>query len=91
MFDKIYDWFKKLGENFESWKKEQDRRQRQWEKKQNKEIPPSLEKLIEMYPLLKLMDYYNPLLVDPEDDSGVNRDEETVIIFYQREEIRKID
>ena len=75
MINKIQEWFKKQAENFETWKNEQDRRRKQWEKKQNKEIPPSLEKLVKMYPLLKLMESYNPLLVDTEDESDVTMDE----------------
>lgn len=78
MLNKIHEWFKKQAENYETWKKEQDRRKKQWEKKQHKEIPPSLEKLVSMYPLLKLMDYYNPLLVDPEEETEVDRNEETI-------------
>ena len=74
MFNKIEDWFKAQQKKFQQWKEEQERRQRQWKKKADKVIPPSLKKLVEMYPLIKNMEFYNPLLVDPEEESGFSRD-----------------
>lgn len=77
MLDRIQDWFKKQQERYEEWKREQDRRHQQWQKKHEKAIPPGLGKLVEMYPLIKFMDYYNPLLIDPEEEEDLNRDSET--------------
>lgn len=77
MFNKIQEWLKKQAENYEKFKKEIGRRENQWQKKKNKVFPPSLEKILEQYPLMKFMDYYNPLLIDPEDETEANRDEET--------------
>ena len=76
MIEKILKWFKKQAESIENWKKEQDRQKRQWEKKQNQQIPQSLDKLVKMYPLLKFMKHYNPLLIDPEGDGEAPRDQE---------------
>jgi len=78
MFNKIQEWFKKQAENYEKFKKDIDRREHQWKKKKNKVFPPSLEKLLEFYPLMKFMDYYNPLLIDPEDQTEATRDEKTI-------------
>ena len=73
MFNKIEDWFKEQQKKFQQWKEEQERRQRQWQKKADKVIPPSLKKLVEMYPLIINMEFYNPLLIDPEDESEFSR------------------
>ena len=74
MFNKIEDWFKEQQKKFQQWKEEQERRQRQWKKKADKVIPPSLKKLVEMYPLIKNMEFYNPLLINPEEESEFSRD-----------------
>lgn len=76
MIEWIQDLLKKGQEAYTKWKEEQDRRQRQYEKKQKKELPPSLQKLVEMYPLFRFMDYYHPLLIDPEEQSEIPRDVE---------------
>jgi acetyltransferase-like isoleucine patch superfamily enzyme len=74
MFNKIEDWFKEQQKKFQQWKEEQERLQRQWKKKADKVIPPSLKKLVEMYPLIKNMEFYNPILINPEEESEFSRD-----------------
>ena len=74
MIEWIQEQLKKGQENYKKWKEEQDRKQKQWEKKQKKEIPPTLQKLVEMYPLFRFMDYYHPLLIDPEEQGEFPRD-----------------
>ncbi len=74
MFNKIEDWFKEQQKKYQQWKAEQERRQRQWKKKADKVIPPSLKKLVEIYPLIKDMEFYNPLLINPEEESEFSRD-----------------
>ncbi len=74
MFKKIEDWLKEQQKKYQQWKAEQERRQRQWKKKGDKVIPPSLKRLVDMYPLIKNMEFYNPLLIDPEEESEFSRD-----------------
>ena len=74
MFNKIEDWFKEQQKKFQQWKEEQERRQRQWKEKADKVIPPSLKKLVEMFPLIKNLEFYNPLLINPEEESEFSRD-----------------
>ncbi|MFX0188022.1 MAG: acyltransferase [Candidatus Hodarchaeota archaeon] len=92
MFNKIEDWFKDQQKKFQQWKEEQERRQRQWKKKVDKVIPPSLKKLVEMYPLIKNMEFYNPLLIDPEEESEFprNLDDKTYIKEIHAELIEKL-
>jgi len=73
MFEKIEEWIKEQQKKYQQWKINQEDQQSQWKKKEEKVIPPSLKKLVEMYPLIKNMEFYNPLLIDPEKDSEISR------------------
>ena len=92
MFEKIEEWIKEQQKKYQQWKINQDDQQSQWKKKEEKVIPPSLKKLVEMYPLIKNMEFYNPLLVDPEKDSEVSRNLEfkEYIIKTQADLIEKL-
>lgn len=76
MIGRIHEWLQKWQVKYREWKEEQDRKQKQQEKAQNKVIPPSLQKLVELYPLLRFMTYYHPLLIDPEEPNEIPRDSE---------------
>ena len=92
MFEKIEEWIKEQQKKYQQWKINQEDQQSQWKKKEEKVIPPSLKKLVEMYPLIKNMEFYNPLLVDPEKDSEVSRNLEfkEYIIKTQADLIEKL-
>lgn len=92
MFEKIEEWIKEQQKKYQQWKINQDDQQSQWKKKEEKVFPPSLKKLVEMYPLIKNMEFYNPLLVDPEKDSEVSRNLEfkEYIIKTQADLIEKL-
>jgi len=74
MMEWIQQQLNKWQKKYQKWKAEQDRKQKLLEKKQKKMVPPSLEKLVEMYPLLRFMDYYHPLLIDPDEESEFSRE-----------------
>ena len=92
MFEKIEEWIKEQQKKYQQWKINQEDQQSQWKKKEEKVFPPSLKKLVEMYPLIKNMEFYNPLLVDPEKDSEVSRNLEfkEYIIKTQADLIEKL-
>ena len=92
MFEKIEEWIKEQQKKYQQWKINQDDQQSQWKKKEEKVFPPSLKKLVEMYPLIKNMEFYNPLLVDPEKDSEISRNLEfkDYIIKTQADLIEKL-
>jgi acetyltransferase-like isoleucine patch superfamily enzyme len=92
MFEKIEEWIKEQQKKYQQWKINQDDQQSQWKKKEEKIIPPSLKKLVEMYPLIKNMEFYNPLFIDPEKDSEVSRNLEfkEYIIKTQADLIEKL-
>lgn len=74
MIEWIQQQLKRWQANYQKWKEDQDRKQKLLEKKQKKIVPPTLQKLVELYPLLRFMDYYHPLLIDPDEESEFSRD-----------------